>query len=79
MPWIPTLAASATSIERLFRTEWDYDDDPSPSEHSWMRMLREEVAEVFAQDDPKRMEEELIQVAALAVSWVEKIRERRHA
>ena len=38
-----------------------------------MHLVREEVAEAFAESDPARLREELIQVAALAVSWVEKI------
>ena len=38
-----------------------------------MHLLREEIAEVFVESDADRLREELIQVAALAVSWVEKI------
>jgi hypothetical protein len=67
---------SARAIEGLFRQEWDYDVNPDPAERTWMRMLREEVAETFASDNAIGLEAELIQVAALAVSWVEKIRER---
>ncbi len=36
-------------------------------------ILNEEVAEAFAEDDPQRLRTELIQVAAVAVAWVEKI------
>ena len=42
-------------------------------EVSWMHLVREEVAEAFAENDPARLREELIQVAALAVSWIEKL------
>jgi hypothetical protein len=39
-------------------------------------ILNEEVAEAFAEDDPARVREELIQVAAVAVAWVEAIDRR---
>jgi hypothetical protein len=75
---------TAYEIEGLFREEWDYPKDGTDEEKAvatatctWMRMLREEVAEAFAQSDDRWLEEELIQVAALAVSWVERLRERR--
>ena len=38
---------------------------------SWHEILQEEVAEVFAEDDPKKQAEELIQVAAVCVSMIE--------
>lgn len=76
----------AKEIEECFRSEWDYDNAATPEEKeqfvkdaTWVRMLREEVAETFGAATQERLEEELIQVAALAVSWVEKIRERRMA
>lgn len=40
---------------------------------TWMELLREEVSEAFCEDDPVRLREELVQVAAVAVSWVEDI------
>lgn len=36
-------------------------------------ILNEEVAEAFAEKDPHLLREELIQVAAVAVAWVEKL------
>jgi len=75
---------TATGILDLFREEWDYDNSATEEEKAqfykdmtWVRMLREEVAEAFIEDDPEALEVELIQVAALAISWVEKLRERR--
>lgn len=44
---------------------------------TWMHLVREEIAEVFQESDEQRLEEELIQVAALCTSWVERIRARR--
>jgi hypothetical protein len=74
---------TAKEIEDLFRGEWDYLNDGTEEEKagyrktaSWMRMLREEVAEAFREDDPERLIEELTQIAALSVSWIEKIQER---
>ena len=40
-------------------------------------VLMEEVAEVFAESDPEKLRAELIQVAAVAVQWVEKIDRER--
>lgn len=40
---------------------------------TWRHLVLEEVAEVFMEDDLSRLREELVQVAALAVSWIEKI------
>lgn len=36
-------------------------------------ILLEEVAEAFAEEDPAKLREELIQVAAVAVAWIETI------
>lgn len=36
-------------------------------------ILREEVFEAFAEKDPEKLKQELIQVAAVAVAWVEKL------
>lgn len=43
---------------------------------TWRSILDEEVAEAFAETDPEKLEAELIQVAAVAVAWVEAIRRR---
>jgi hypothetical protein len=80
--WWPT----ASEIEDLFREDWDWPKDGTPQqkaaaygEMTWLRLLREEAAEAFATDNEKDLEAELLQVAALATSWIEKIRERRMA
>ena len=46
---------------------------------TWLHILEEEVAEAFAESDPARLREELIQVAAVAVAWVEAIDRRGSA
>lgn len=42
----------------------------------WLHILREEVCEAFAESDPARIRAELVQVAAVAVAWVEAIDRR---
>lgn len=39
----------------------------------WAPILLEEVFEAFAEDDPARLRAELVQVAAVAVQWIEAI------
>lgn len=43
---------------------------------TWDKILLEEVLEAFAETDPVTLREELIQVAAVAVSWIEAIDRR---
>lgn len=43
---------------------------------TFQEILEEEVLEVFAEEDPKRLRTELIQVAAVALQWVEAIDKR---
>jgi hypothetical protein len=40
---------------------------------TWFAILQEEVSEAFAEADPEKLRTELIQVAAVAVAWVEKL------
>jgi hypothetical protein len=43
----------------------------------WLHILEEEVYEAFAEhDDPAALREELVQVAAVAVAWIECIDRR---
>ena len=44
---------------------------------TWLDLLREEFCEAQAAIDTKSLEEELIQVAALAVAWLEAIQKRK--
>lgn len=39
----------------------------------WAYILSEECAEAFAESDPVKLREELIQVAAVAVAWIERL------
>ena len=64
-------ALPAEMIELVLRRE--YDTHPKPT---WLRLVREEMAEAFKESDPVALEAELLQVAALCVSWIERLRER---
>lgn len=43
---------------------------------TWRQVLDEEVQEAFAESDPARLRAELVQVAAVAVAWIESIDRR---
>ncbi|MEU0571327.1 hypothetical protein ABZ297_38850 [Nonomuraea sp. NPDC005983] len=46
-------------------------------ELTWRHILHEEVLEAFAEDDPELLRAELVQVAAVAVKWVQALDRRR--
>jgi hypothetical protein len=78
--WVDAIAHindrwNAVQIEKAFRADY-VDHEARTGKPTWMHLIREEVAEAFEQSDPDRLEEELLQVAALCVSWVETIRGR---
>lgn len=43
---------------------------------TWAHILGEEVCEAFAEDDPSRLHAELVQVAAVAIEWLEALGRR---
>lgn len=51
-----------------------YDDAVDRGELSWTHILEEEVQEALAARTPSEREKELIQVAAVALSWVQDLR-----
>lgn len=72
--WLrPYTDEPASAIERLLREEYM----AQPGLPTWAFLVREEIAEAFLEADPARLEAELVQVAALCVSWVERIRNGR--
>ena len=73
----PLLYARADRIEMAFRVGYERYEERN-GKPTWMHLVREEVAEAFKESDPVRLREELLQVAALCVSWVEKLDERAH-
>ena len=44
---------------------------------SWMHILQEEYYEALAEEDPDKIRAELVQVAAVAVAWIESIDYKR--
>lgn len=72
---LPFTSDGADTIERELRADYEHYEEEA-GRPTWVHLVREELAEVFTEDDPAKMEDELIQVAALCVSWVEKIRNR---
>ena len=49
----------------------------SEGKDQWDAILLEEVYEALAESDEKKLEKELVQVAAVAAVWIEDIRSRR--
>ena len=47
-----------------------------PGQDNWRDILTEEVHEAYAETDPAKLRAELVQVAAVAVAWVESIDRR---
>jgi hypothetical protein len=79
--WFPVLGPDgcpleAEAIERLCRDDYE-EHRRRHGAPTWMHLVREEVAEAFQENDPARLREELVQVAALAVAWVEQLDARR--
>jgi len=81
--WIPigddACNATATEIQKEFRVQYEALFDEKTRLPSWMHLVREEIAEAFQESDPTRLEEELIQVAALCVSWIERLHKKSSA
>ena len=70
---LPLSRRQAVGIERVFRN--DYEEYESVhGAPTWMHLVREEVAEAFAEEDPDKLVKELTQVAALCCSWIQQIR-----
>ena len=56
------------------RTERDFDR----GQGSWEHILTEEVFEAYAEEDEDALRAELVQVAAVAVSWINAIDRRKN-
>jgi hypothetical protein len=66
---------TAELVEKSIREMYD-DKVRNGGALTWVDFLLEEVAEAFKEDDPEKLYSELVQVAAVAVSWCEKLRQR---
>lgn len=54
-----------------------YKDLNDHGDRSWQTILLEEVYEALSETDPDKLREELIQVAAVAMTWAEAINRRK--
>lgn len=61
------------------RTKAQVDAEAKIGESNYTTILLEEVFEALAETDPARLRTELIQVAAVAIQWVEAIDRRERA
>lgn len=69
---LPYTGDSAEQIQLTLRQDYqDWEDEAGLP--TWAHLVREELAEAFQEADPERLAEELVQVAALCVSWVERL------
>lgn len=69
---LPYTSDTAFVIQKELRRDYEEFEDET-GKPTWVHLVREEVAEAFLETDPDRLAEELVQVAALCVSWVERL------
>lgn len=72
---LPVSTDSAAELEKAFRRQYEEYEEETGNP-TWLHLVREELAEAFAEEDPARLSAELLQVAALCVSWVETLQVR---
>lgn len=68
-----------TGVDWAFHADmakFECDKASLDGEGNWVHILLEEVYEALAEDDPAKLRAELVQVAAVAVAWVEAIDRR---
>ena len=71
-----TGGAAAKAVCEIVRAECD--DAHRSGRGTWRHILDEEMAEAYAESDPAALRAELVQVAAVAVAWVEAIDRRQN-
>lgn len=69
---LPYTSAPASQVEVGLREDYE-SFEAETGAPTWVHLVREEIAEAFLETDPTRLAEELVQVAALCVSWVERL------
>lgn len=74
--WASSLAgytnAPAKILENVLRADYEASEEDG-EKVTWLKILLEEFSEVAKETDRDRLITELVQVAAVAVSWVEKL------
>lgn len=73
IPW-PLFVGDATAAAR--RAKQRADERAKTGTVTFRDILTEEVAEAYAESDPAKLRAELVQVAAVAVQWIEAIDRR---
>jgi hypothetical protein len=69
---LPFTSDAAGQIQEKLRSDYEAFEEENWGP-TWMHLVREEVAEAFQESDHERLAAELVQVAALCVSWVERL------
>lgn len=72
---LPLSHVRASDAQADFRTDYEMYEEETGAP-TWVHLVREEISEAFEETNPERLAKELIQVAALCVSWVEKLQTR---
>lgn len=67
----------AAYVAEAARTQCQHEAEEGAT--NWRSILTEEVAEAYAEDDPAKLRAELVQVASVAVAWIEAIDRRAAA
>lgn len=75
--WLePLTNLNAFHIEAVLRKDYEH-REATTGQPTFMHLLREEMAEAMTETNPEILRAELLQVAAVAISWVEKIDRRK--
>lgn len=73
------LQASSLASFATYDTKAHSQNEGGDGTVTWWHILREEVFEAAAEEDPDKLRAELVQVAAVALKWAEAIDRRNRA
>src|SRR5581483_7213285 len=73
---LPDGTAENGDVELASAARWACDRAAADGSLTWRHILKEEFREALAESDPVLLRAELVQVAAVAVRWVEAIDRR---
>ncbi|MEV0628902.1 hypothetical protein [Nonomuraea wenchangensis] len=76
MQELPDGTGGAGAADRSAEARDETDEADRAGTLTWRHILAEEVLEAFAETDPGRLRAELVQVAAVAVKWVQALDRR---
>jgi uncharacterized protein (DUF2235 family) len=75
-PWVKTPDRFSNMEDQAANARFECQEAAREGSLTWRHVLAEEVAEAFAEKEPAALRAELVQVAAVAVAWVEAIDRR---